>query len=298
MGNADELTRQIADYVCIAILVFIVLKIFIWVRKYNEKQQLKRLNTPHMIDDIVFSLLQTIAFAEITVNMSHYDIYKADGGVRYVVLRKVDRLKLLKLEDYNKYRDFYFCVLDDKGLLVSRNEGTVYYKDKAEAESLFRYAYDAYYNNSADWLEYQTLVHNIADTKNKKESVEDFDLFEGYNGDNPISDDFITSYTPVEFFEYKRTVSGDAVGVYIIYNIDKDKFYVGQAKRLLYRINQHFTGHGNPDVYVDYRQGDSFRIAMIKLIDSGYEDLDKLEKDKIREYHAYEQGYNKTKGNG
>ena len=104
-------------------------------------------------------------------------------------------------------------------------------------------------------------------------------MFEGYNGDNHISDDFITSYTPVEFFEYKRTVSGDAVGVYIIYNIDKDKFYVGQAKRLLYRINQHFTGHGNPDVYGDYRQGDSFRIAMIKLIDSGYEDLDKLEKD-------------------
>ena len=31
MGNADELTRQIADYVCIAILVFIVLKIFIWI---------------------------------------------------------------------------------------------------------------------------------------------------------------------------------------------------------------------------------------------------------------------------
>ncbi len=103
--------------------------------------------------------------------------------------------------------------------------------------------------------------------------------------------------TPEQFFAYKQQVNGDAVGVYIIYNATKDLYYVGQAKRLCFRVNQHFTGHGNGDVYADYKYGDSFFIKIITLRDSGYDDLDKLERDKIQEYHAYERGYNKTSGN-
>ena len=58
-------------------------------------------------------------------------------------------------------------------------------------------------------------------------------------------------------------------------------YYVGQATRVLYRVNQHFTGNGNPDVYSDYRSGDTFALKMVKLTESGYDDLDKLEKDTI-----------------
>ena len=107
--------------------------------------------------------------------------------------------------------------------------------------------------------------------------------------------------TPKEFFEFYRNRgrnNGDYVGVYAIYNVDKDMYYVGQAKRLYYRINQHFTGQGNHDVYADYKYHDKFLIKMMKLTESGYDDLDKFESDMIEKYHACDRGYNKTKGNG
>lgn len=103
--------------------------------------------------------------------------------------------------------------------------------------------------------------------------------------------------TPEEFFDIKSKQSGDVVGVYVIHNETKCMYYVGQAKRLFFRLNQHFTGHGNGDVYADYKYGDDFSIQIIKLSESGYSDLDKLEKDLIKKYDAYNSGYNRTSGN-
>ena len=105
------------------------------------------------------------------------------------------------------------------------------------------------------------------------------------------------SLTPKEFFDIKSKQTGDVVGVYVIHNKTKDMYYVGQAKRLFFRLNQHFTGHGNGDVYADYKYGDNFTIQIIKLSESGYSDLDKLEKDLINKYNAYGSGYNRTSGN-
>ncbi len=106
-----------------------------------------------------------------------------------------------------------------------------------------------------------------------------------------------SAITPKEFFAIKSRQSGDVVGAYIIYNKTKDMYYIGQAKRLFFRVNQHFTGHGNGDVYADYKYGDDFTIQIIKLSDSGYSDLDKLEKDLIEKYDAFNLGYNRTSGN-
>ena len=106
-----------------------------------------------------------------------------------------------------------------------------------------------------------------------------------------------SSITPEEFFRIRALQEGDVVGVYIIHNESQNKYYVGQAKKLFFIINQHFTGHGNGDVYADYKYGDDFSIKMIKLTDSGYSDLDLLEKDLIEKYHAKTLGYNKTSGN-
>ena len=100
-----------------------------------------------------------------------------------------------------------------------------------------------------------------------------------------------------DFFELKACQQGDIVGVYVIYNENKNMYYVGQAKKLFFRINQHFTGYGNGDVYADYKAGNSFKMMIIPLADSGYKDIDLLEKDMIKKYRAYECGYNKTKGN-
>lgn len=105
--------------------------------------------------------------------------------------------------------------------------------------------------------------------------------------------------TPDQFFKLRKQISGDMVGVYVIYNKNRKKYYVGQATRLFFRVNQHLTGHGNGDVYADFKRGkDKFTVKLIPLVNSGYYDLDLLEKDMIKKYNAYEQGYNKTRGNG
>lgn len=107
------------------------------------------------------------------------------------------------------------------------------------------------------------------------------------------------SITPEQFFKLRKNVSGDMVGVYVIYNKNKRMYYVGQATRLFFRVNQHFTGHGNGDVYADFKRGhDKFTIKLLPLVNSGYYDLDKFEKDMIAKYDAYNNGYNKTQGNG
>lgn len=127
------------------------------------------------------------------------------------------------------------------------------------------------------------------------------DLIMNYikNHSDHIVDNNFNSITPEQFFKLKKTMSGDMVGVYVIYNKNKKMYYVGQATRLFFRVNQHFTGHGNGDVYADYKRGgDKFTIKLCPLVNSGYFDLDKFEKDMIAKYDAYNNGYNKTIGNG
>ena len=111
--------------------------------------------------------------------------------------------------------------------------------------------------------------------------------------------------SPEEFFKIRNTYNGkkhistdyDFTGVYILFNSSKNKYYVGQAKRIFQRVNNHFTGHGNGDVYADYKYGDSFTIKMIKLENSGFNSLNELERKTILVYDAFSKGYNKTRGN-
>ena len=152
-------------------------------------------------------------------------------------------------------------------------------------EDLCRYA-DSRYSQ----LRAKDLFDLIADFRTYRKSL----ISE--NRENFLSE--CEELTPEEFFEIKPTIKGDIVGVYVIHNESRDMYYVGQAKRLFFRINQHLTGHGNGDVYADYKYGDDFSIKIVPLSDSGYKDIDLLEKDLIDEYHACDSGYNRTFGNG
>ncbi|RZT01193.1 GIY-YIG nuclease family protein [Cuneatibacter caecimuris] len=114
--------------------------------------------------------------------------------------------------------------------------------------------------------------------------------------------------TPKEFFKIRNSSNGgkgrkhistqyDFAGVYIIYNHTKNMYYVGQGKKVFQRVNRHFTGNGNGNVYADYKYGDFFTIKMIALEQSGFISLNELERNTIKTYNAYSKGYNKTKGN-
>lgn len=58
-------------------------------------------------------------------------------------------------------------------------------------------------------------------------------------------------------------------GIYILHNVTRDMYYVGQSIRVLHRIRQHLTGHGNGDAYADYKHGDEFAIRALSLVESG-----------------------------
>jgi hypothetical protein len=74
--------------------------------------------------------------------------------------------------------------------------------------------------------------------------------------------------TPEEFFQLRnngyinlkdrgidKTVEYNFPGVYILRNESKHMYYVGQGMRALDRVNAHFTGKGNGDIYADYKYG-------------------------------------------
>ncbi|MGP4073305.1 GIY-YIG nuclease family protein [Piscibacillus sp. B03] len=114
--------------------------------------------------------------------------------------------------------------------------------------------------------------------------------------------------TPQEFLEMRNRSFGgkgkplysnkyNFSGVYILHNKSKNLFYVGQGKQVLNRVNTHFIGRGNGDVYADYKYGDQWTIKMIALENSGFNTLNDLERYAIETYDSYRNGYNKTRGN-
>lgn len=114
--------------------------------------------------------------------------------------------------------------------------------------------------------------------------------------------------TPEEFFKMRNKSFGgrgrslysnnyNFAGVYILHNKSKDLYYVGQARQVLSRVNSHFTGRGNGDVYADYKYGDQWTIKMIAFEKSGFKSLNELEWHAIDTFDAYQKGYNKTRGN-
>ena len=118
----------------------------------------------------------------------------------------------------------------------------------------------------------------------------------------------VLEMTPEEFMKMRVTSFGgrgrpsyaltkNFAGVYILFNKSKNMYYVGQGKQVLNRVNAHFTGKGNGDIYADYKYGDSFTIKMIALENSGFGSLNELERHTISRYNAFSRGYNKTRGN-
>ncbi|MCE8169410.1 MAG: GIY-YIG nuclease family protein [Candidatus Moeniiplasma glomeromycotorum] len=90
-------------------------------------------------------------------------------------------------------------------------------------------------------------------------------------------------------------------GVYIIRNETNKKHYVGQAKDLSVRLNQHFLDSKiiktkNEELAKDWYRGDYFCYKYHPC--QTKDELDSLEKQKIEEYNAFGKGgYNKTGGN-
>ena len=101
-----------------------------------------------------------------------------------------------------------------------------------------------------------------------------------------------------DFLSHRDTLrQSDFTGVYVLHNLTKDMYYVGQSIKVIDRVGQHLTGHGNGDVYADFKYGDEFEVSTLSLVGSGYASLNDLERETIAAYDAYDHGYNRTTGN-
>lgn len=121
----------------------------------------------------------------------------------------------------------------------------------------------------------------------EKEILEKLDCLKSNIGEIGVDD----------FFKLRAAARKDFTGIYVIKNIDKNMYYVGQSTKVLSRTAIHFLGRGNGDVYADYKFGDHFTISCYSLTRSGYESLDELEKVFIKKYDSCRNGYNRTQGN-
>lgn len=154
------------------------------------------------------------------------------------------------------------------------------------------------------------LIVFLVFRRNVDERIDE-DLEEEIENEKRILEETAISLTPQEFFKlYKRSLGqdnreplfGDSLnfeGIYILYNLTKDKYYVGQSVNVMKRVNMHFGGKhsGNKSVYKDFVKGDKWNIKLISMKETNYTNLNDLEKYAITLYKAYTNGYNKTRGN-
>lgn len=86
-------------------------------------------------------------------------------------------------------------------------------------------------------------------------------------------------------------------GVYILYNTKEDKYYVGQAENIKWRMCDHYHKSSPSEFDQIFRANDSdFSKKYVPLYISGFSDLNALETAFIAYFDSFNKGYNKTKG--
>ena len=93
----------------------------------------------------------------------------------------------------------------------------------------------------------------------------------------------------------------DFKGVYIIYDVDMNCYYVGQSINVIKRLRGHFNGQaskgGADDLNEALISGHNMEIALLRLQNSSFRDLDDMEAYFIDYFDSYYNGYNRTRGN-
>lgn len=90
----------------------------------------------------------------------------------------------------------------------------------------------------------------------------------------------------------------EIAGVYILQDKTNQKFYVGQAKNIKWRMYDHYQKSSNSEIDNRlYKEDEIISKKYIPLAGSGYSNLDALEVAFIAYFDSYHNGYNSTRGN-
>lgn len=78
----------------------------------------------------------------------------------------------------------------------------------------------------------------------------------------------------------------DYKGVYVLHNIDTNKYYVGRSERIIESVKNHFVGIKNDEIYNGWKMGNTFTVRCMSLDKSEYLNLKKLQYEYIVKYDA------------
>lgn len=66
----------------------------------------------------------------------------------------------------------------------------------------------------------------------------------------------------------------DFKGLYYIKNQTQKKHYVGYGDKVFRKVDRHFRGYGNQDIYKDFKRKNKFTVSFGSLENSGYDNLE------------------------
>lgn len=91
-----------------------------------------------------------------------------------------------------------------------------------------------------------------------------------------------------------KSADKGGIGIYVLYNETKNKYYVGQAKQIYKRIRDHFQVE---DIARDFLNGDEIKARFLTAneLDADYR-MDHIETIGIEIFDAEKGGYNKKQG--
>lgn len=87
-------------------------------------------------------------------------------------------------------------------------------------------------------------------------------------------------------------------GCYVLTNKQNGKAYVGQSEEVAARARKHTMRSGYHDVTKDLRSGHPFHVDIFFFEEGLWRNLDEMERYYIDLFDTYNNGYNKTGGNG
>ena len=159
--------------------------------------------------------------------------------------------------------------------------------DKDKLDTLVKYV-DAQKQEAEQKQELKKLK-----TAEQKEKLEKFKQTKDELKEQLKSQLDAKEWTPLD--KMLKKLDKGSMGIYVLYNETKGKYYVGQSKEIITRIKKHFEVE---QIALDYINGDVIKVKILNAteLDADYR-IDHIEKTGIELFDASGSGYNKTGGN-
>lgn len=99
---------------------------------------------------------------------------------------------------------------------------------------------------------------------------------------NVIDEMPLDTFIDITDEQYKQA---NDIGCYILYNLDKEKYYIGKSPLCADAVNRHIIGKGAPDIFYEKKSGDEFTVQFYFIgEDTPYSDADTLYNDIVEVY--------------